>query len=49
VVTAKKDELGYAPDGINLTANYNRENAYIELKIKNVYQNDARYLIYGKF
>lgn len=48
-VTAKKDEEGYCPRGIQLKAELNRENGYVNITIKSKIQNDIRNLIYGTF
>ena len=48
-IIAKKDEEGYLPRGIELTANFNKENGYVNLKVGSSISNDTRHLIYGTF
>lgn len=48
-VTANKDEEGYCPRAIKLSAILHRDNGYVNISISSSIKNDTRNLIYGTF
>ena len=48
-ITAKKDDSGYIPRNIELSAEMNEENGYVNIKIRSTISAITKTLIYGKF